>query len=117
MAKDISSTGHVALYGIYFDTDKADLKAESQPTMQEIATLLKQDTALRLYIVGHTDNVGSHEYNIGLSERRAAAVVKELTGKHAIAATRLKPAGVGMLSPIAPTTVKRGVQRTGESSW
>ena len=44
MAKDISSTGHVALYGIYFDTDKADLKPESQPTLREIATLLKQDS-------------------------------------------------------------------------
>ena len=43
MAKDISSTGHVALYGIYFDTDKADPKPESQPTLQEIAKLLKQD--------------------------------------------------------------------------
>ena len=43
MAKDISSTGHVALYGIYFDTDKADLKPESQPTLEEIAKLLKQE--------------------------------------------------------------------------
>jgi OmpA-OmpF porin, OOP family len=108
MAKDISSTGHVALYGIYFNTDKADLKSESQPTMQEIARLLKQDAALRLYMVGHTDNVGPHEYNMGLSERRAASVVKELTAKHAIAASRLKPAGVGMLSPIAPNDHEDG---------
>jgi outer membrane protein OmpA-like peptidoglycan-associated protein len=102
MANDISSAGHVALYGIYFDTDKADPKPESQPTLQEIATLLKQNSSLKLYIVGHTDNVGGFDYNIGLSERRAAAVVKELAAKHGIAATRLKPAGVGMLSPVAP---------------
>jgi OOP family OmpA-OmpF porin len=76
MAKGISSSGHVALYGIYFDTDKADLKPESQPTLQEIAKLLKQDPSLKLHIVGHTDNVGGFDYNIGLSERRAAAVVR-----------------------------------------
>ena len=108
MAKDISSAGHVALYGIYFDTDKADLKPESQPTLQEITKLLKQDASLKLYIVGHTDNVGGFDYNVGLSERRAAAVVKELTAKHGIAATRLKPAGVGMLSPVAPNDSEEG---------
>jgi OmpA-OmpF porin, OOP family len=108
MAKDISSTGHVALYGIYFDTDKADLKPESRPTLQEIARLLKQDAALKLYVVGHTDNVGGFDYNSGLSERRAVAVVKELTANHGIAATRLKAAGVGMLSPVAPNDREEG---------
>jgi OOP family OmpA-OmpF porin len=108
MAKDISITGHVALYGIHFDTDKADPKPESQPTLQEIAKLLKQDGSMTLYIVGHTDNAGGFDYNIGLSERRAAAVVKELTLKHGIAATRLKPAGVGMLSPVAPNDAEEG---------
>jgi OOP family OmpA-OmpF porin len=108
MAKDISSTGHVALYGIYFDTDKADLKPESQPTLQEIAKVLKHDASLKLYIVGHTDNVGGFDYNIGLSQRRAAAVVNELTAKHGIAATRLKPAGVGMLSPVGPNDHEEG---------
>ena len=111
MAKDISSTGHVALYGIHFDTDKADPKPESQPTLQEIATLLKRDASMKLYIVGHTDNVGAFEYNVGLSERRAAAVVRELTLKHGIAATRLKPAGVGMLSPVAPNDAEAGRAR------
>jgi OOP family OmpA-OmpF porin len=108
MAKDISTTGHVALYGIYFDTDKADLKPESQPTLKEIADLLKQESSLKLYIVGHTDNVGGFDYNVGLSERRAATVVKELTDKYRVAALRLKPAGVGMLSPVAPNDSEQG---------
>lgn len=108
MAKDISSSGHVALYGIYFDTDKADLKPESQPTLQEITSLLKKDPSLKLYIVGHTDNVGGFDYNVGLSERRAAAVVKQLAATHGIAAARLKPAGVGMLSPVAPNDREEG---------
>jgi outer membrane protein OmpA-like peptidoglycan-associated protein len=108
MAKDISSTGHVALYGIYFDTDKAEIKPESQPALQEISKLLKQDPSLKLYIVGHTDNVGGFDYNLGLSERRAAAVVTALTAKHGIAAARLRPAGVGMLSPVAPNDSEQG---------
>ena len=108
MAKDISSTGHVALYGIHFDTDKADIKPESQPTLAEVAKLLKQDPSLKLHIVGHTDNVGEIDYNVGLSERRAAAVVKELTAKHGIAAARLRPAGVGMLAPVAPNDSEQG---------
>ena len=108
MAKDISSTGHVALYGIYFDTDKADLKPESRPTLDEIVKLLKQEPSLKLHIVGHTDNVGEFAYNVGLSERRAGAVVKELTAKHGIAAARLKPAGVGMLSPVASNDTDEG---------
>lgn len=108
MAKDISSTGHVALYGLHFATDKTDLEPESQPMLQEIAALLKQDAALKLYVVGHTDNVGTFAYNVGLSERRAGAVVKELTVKHGIAAARLTPAGVGMLSPVAPNDGEAG---------
>jgi OmpA-OmpF porin, OOP family len=108
MARDIATTGHVALYGIYFDTDKADLKPESQAALEEIAKLLEQDTSLRLHIVGHTDNVGAFDYNIGLSQRRAAAVVKALTAAHGIAAARLRPAGVGMLAPVAPNDNEDG---------
>jgi OmpA-OmpF porin, OOP family len=98
----------VSLYGIYFDTDKTDVKPESQPTLQEIAKLLKQDASLRLYVVGHTDNVGTYDHNLDLSQRRAAAVVGELTTKHGVAAVRLRPAGVGMLSPVAPNDNEQG---------
>ncbi len=63
---------------------------------------------MKLHIVGHTDNVGAFDYNLGLSERRAAAVVQELTAKHGIAAARLQPAGVGMLAPVAPNDSEEG---------
>jgi OOP family OmpA-OmpF porin len=108
MAKDVASTGHVALYGIYFDHDKADLKAESAPTLQEIAKFLSQEPRLSLYVVGHTDNVGGYDYNLGLSQRRAAAVVKELTAKHGVQPARLKPAGTGPLAPVAPNDTEEG---------
>ncbi|MGH9159684.1 MAG: OmpA family protein, partial [Vicinamibacteraceae bacterium] len=101
MAKDIAASGHVALYGIYFDTDKTDIKPESAETLQEIAALLKQDAKLNLYVVGHTDNQGGYEYNMDLSQRRAAAVVTSLTSAHGVDTQRLKPAGVGLLVPMA----------------
>ncbi|HET8624495.1 MAG TPA: DUF4892 domain-containing protein [Gemmatimonadales bacterium] len=108
MAKDVAATGHVALYGIYFDHDKSDLKPESAPTIEEIAKFLKQEPKLTLYVVGHTDNVGGYEYNMGLSSRRAAAVVKELTSRHGVAVARLKPAGTGPLAPVAPNDTEEG---------
>lgn len=108
MAKDVAATGHVALYGIYFDHDKADLKPESAPTLEEITKFLKHQPKLTLYVVGHTDNVGGYEYNMGLSQRRAAAVVKELTARHGVAALRLKAAGTGPLAPVAPNDTEEG---------
>ena len=67
MAKKIATTGSVALYGIYFDFNKADLKPESNATLDQIAQLLKNDAALKLLVVGHTDNVGTFDFNTGLS--------------------------------------------------
>lgn len=108
MAKGIASDGHVALYGILFDTDKTDIKPESAAAIGEIAKFLKQDANVKLYVVGHTDNVGVYDYNLALSQRRAAAVVAELTTKHGIPAARLKPAGSGPLSPVAPNDTEDG---------
>jgi OmpA-OmpF porin, OOP family len=108
MAKGIASDGHVALYGILFDTDKTEIKPESAATIAEIAKFLKQDASVKLYVVGHTDNVGIYDYNIGLSQRRAAAVVAELTTKHGIPTARLKPAGSGPLSPVAANETEDG---------
>jgi OmpA-OmpF porin, OOP family len=108
MAKDIAADGHVALYGILFDTDKADIKPESASTLAEIAKYLTQNPTVKLHVVGHTDNVGVHDYNMALSARRAAAVVAELTARHAIAAARLRPAGVGPLAPVAPNDGENG---------
>lgn len=111
MAKDIAATGHVALYGIHFDTDKTDIKPQSEPTLQEIAGLLQQDPALKLYVVGHTDNIGGFDYNTDLSRRRAASVVDYLNSRHGIQAGRLTAAGVGMLAPVAPNDSEEGRAR------
>ena len=57
LAGDITKTGHSAVYGIYFDTAKAEVKPESDAALQEIAKLLQQNAQLKLLVVGHTDTV------------------------------------------------------------
>ena len=108
MGSDITSSGHVSVYGIYFDTGKSDIKPESDAAISEIAKLLKNNSSLKVYIVGHTDNVGSFDSNMKLSKDRAEAVVKALTGKHGIAATRLKPYGLASLAPVTSNDTEDG---------
>jgi OOP family OmpA-OmpF porin len=108
MAGEISKQGKIALYGIYFDTDKAEVKPESKPTLDEIAKLLKADPDLKILVVGHTDNQGDLAYNMDLSKRRAQAVVRALTGQYGIEAARLTPAGVGFLAPAATNRTEDG---------
>lgn len=101
MAKDIAATGKVAVYGLFFDTDKADLKPESEPSLSEIGKLLKDQPSLKVFIVGHTDNVGGFDYNMTLSQRRAKSVVDRLVRDYGIAPARLRPVGAGLIAPIA----------------
>lgn len=108
LAKDIERTGHAPIYGIYFDTGKADIKPQSEEALAEMAKLLGQDAALNLYVVGHTDNVGTLSSNMELSQRRAEAVVKTLVSKYGIGANRLHAAGVGPLSPVMANNTEEG---------
>lgn len=108
LGNDITRTGHSAVYGVYFDTGKADVKPESDPTLKEIAKLLQQNPALKLHVVGHTDNVGQLPANLDLSHHRADAVVKILSTKYSIAAARLDAQGVGPLAPVASNDSEAG---------
>lgn len=101
MADSLSTTGSISLYGIYFDTDKASLKPESDPTLKEIATLLANEPKMAVIVVGHTDNQGAFDYNLDLSSRRAQAVKAALASKYGIADGRLTAAGAGMMAPVA----------------
>ncbi|MEO0287903.1 MAG: OmpA family protein, partial [candidate division WOR-3 bacterium] len=111
-AKDIyeklKTEGHIAIYGIYFDFDKADIKPESEPTLKEIARFLRENPEIKVYIVGHTDNVGKLDYNMELSRKRAENVVKELVNKYGISKERLKAFGVGPLAPISSNDTEEG---------
>lgn len=107
MKKQMRETGKIALYGIYFDTDKDVLKAESQPTIAEIAKLLKSDLSLRIHVVGHTDNQGKPDYNLDLSRRRAASVVGAIT-LQGVDASRMDSFGCGVYAPVASNETEGG---------
>jgi OOP family OmpA-OmpF porin len=108
MARSIMETGKVAVYGIYFDTGESTLKPESQPTLQEIAKLLKADPALKLYVVGHTDNTGLFDANIKLSMDRAASVINALVSQHSVNVASLKACGDGPTAPVASNDTEEG---------
>ncbi len=101
LANDLKATGKVAVYGIYFDTGKSELKPESDAAVSEIAKMLKATPALKVFIVGHTDMVGDAASNVKLSQARAQSVVSELVTKHAIPAARLVAFGAGPYAPVA----------------
>lgn len=101
LAREIAIRGSVALYGVYFDFDQAVVKPESDPELAVVSEYLKNNPDVKLYVVGHTDDAGSLEYNIELSRRRATAVVAKLTTDYGIDEDRLIAQGVG---PLAPKT-------------
>lgn len=108
LAGSINETGKAAVYGIYFDTGKSEIKPASEPAVNEIARLLKGDPKLKLYVVGHTDNAGGFESNVKLSQARAASVVGTLVKKHGVASARLVPFGAGPVAPAASNRTEEG---------
>jgi len=108
MAKSIKETGKVAVYGIYFDSGKSTLRPESLPTLQEIAKLMKAAPALKLYVVGHTDNTGTFDANLKLSMDRATEVVNALVSQHGVNAASLKAYGDGPTAPVATNETEEG---------
>jgi OOP family OmpA-OmpF porin len=107
----LKASGHVEVPGIYFDTGKSVLKPESDAAVAQIGELLKADPALKVYVVGHTDNVASLDLNTKLSQARAEAVVQVLVAKYGIAADRLIGRGVGPLAPVASNDSEEGRAR------
>jgi outer membrane protein OmpA-like peptidoglycan-associated protein len=108
MAKALSATGKIDIYGILFDVDRTELKAESRATLEEVAKLLKSDPSLRIEVAGHTDSTGGADHNLRLSVGRAAAVVNALVGTYGIDKSRLQPRGYGDTKPVAPNDSDQG---------
>lgn len=101
MLNSIKAKGKVALYGLFFDFDKASLQETSKETLGQMAVLLKNNPQLNVYVVGHTDMKGTLDYNLNLSKQRAETVVKTLVNEYGIASSRLIPEGVGPLVPVS----------------
>ncbi|HSI61613.1 MAG TPA: OmpA family protein [Candidatus Saccharimonadia bacterium] len=110
MNQSIESSGRVVLYGLLFETDKDVMQASSQPTLDEIVKLMKANPNLSVHVVGHTDNEGKPEYNLGLSQRRSASIVRALT-QAGIAPARLTSFGCGAYSPVDTNDSAEGRQK------
>jgi outer membrane protein OmpA-like peptidoglycan-associated protein len=111
LGKGLAAEGKIALYGVYFDTGKAELKPESKTQLDEMGKLLNQNKLLKVVIVGHTDNQGSMDANAALSQKRAEAVVAALSGGYKIDAKRLLARGVASLAPVASNGSEAGRAR------
>jgi outer membrane protein OmpA-like peptidoglycan-associated protein len=107
LAKALDDAGHIALYGIYFDSDKAILRPDSEATLVQIQKLLAGHPAMKLEIQGHTDNTGTRPHNDTLSDSRAAAVKGWLVA-HGIAGGRLTSKGYADTKPVAQNSTPQG---------
>jgi outer membrane protein OmpA-like peptidoglycan-associated protein len=108
LSSGLAATGHTVVKGILFDTGKADVKPESAPALGEVAKMLRENAAFKVYVVGHTDNVGGLAANLDLSRRRAAAVVQVLTAQYGVPADRFSAFGAGPYSPLASNDSEDG---------
>ena len=106
MLDELNRSGRVTLY-IRFDTGKSTIRPESRPVTDEIIHLMQETGSLKLSVEGHTDDVGTEESNLILSENRAAAVVEAIVAG-GIDKSRLSKAGYGESKPIADNSTEEG---------
>jgi len=108
MKTSLDNSGKVVLYGINFEFNSAAILPESTVVLNQVAELLKNNPTLKIRIEGHTDNIGTEQYNSKLSLSRAISVKEYFTRKHNIMENRLLAEGKGELSPIASNLTEIG---------
>jgi len=105
--KPVAAGATTTLNNIFFETNSWQLKSESQSQLDEMAQFMQQNTELVMEVVGHTDAVGTAQYNDELSQKRAQAVVAELL-KRKIEPDRIKGKGVGFTVPVGDNNTEEG---------
>ncbi len=111
MADQLRKSCHVELSGIYFNTGSARLLEESQPALKAITQLIMQSKEPVLTVEGHTDNIGTAEFNQALSEKRAAAVRAALVSQFGVPPARLVTKGFGLTRPLENNDTVEGRAR------
>jgi outer membrane protein OmpA-like peptidoglycan-associated protein len=102
MRNKLLTEGKLVTYGILFDTGSDKVKPESYGTIKSIADVLKENSDVKVKIIGHTDADGDAAKNLDLSKRRATSVKNELVNTFGIDASRLETDGKGKNEPLAP---------------
>jgi OOP family OmpA-OmpF porin len=108
LKQQLDENGKIVTHGILFDSGSDKIKGESYKTLADIGTLLTENPDLRLSIEGHTDSDGADDYNMTLSQKRAASVRDYLVANYKIAADRLESKGWGESKPIDTNDTPEG---------
>lgn len=104
----IDRDGKAAIYGILFDTGKSDIKPESSEALKQITDYLTKKPAIKIIVVGHSDNTGTYAGNITLSKARADSIKNYLITTGKIDATRLMSEGAGQYCPVTTNDTEEG---------
>lgn len=107
MKRELDKSGRVAIYGIFFDLDRSNLKVGSEKILIEMVKLMKNHADLNIEIQGHTDATGTRDHNVTLSERRAQAV-KSFLALYGIEPSRMTTKGYGSDQPVASNETEEG---------
>jgi OOP family OmpA-OmpF porin len=97
----------IILRGVNFDFDKATIRADAVAILDEAVEILREQPGIDVSVDGHTDALGTDQYNQRLSERRARAVADYLA-RHGIDRGRLQPRGFGESHPVAGNDTEEG---------
>ena len=111
LAEALAKNCRVEVPGIYFDFNEATLKAQSKRALQDIAAVLSQQPKRHVSIEGHTDNIGSAQYNDDLSARRAATVKAALVEDFKIDPATIATKGFGLRRPVETNETLAGRAR------
>ncbi len=108
-AEDVNVGEKIILNNIFYDFDKSDLRPESKEELDRLIKLMNDILTLVIEISSHTDIIGSHEYNMKLSQERTQSVVDYLI-KNGISKDRLVAKGYGATIPVASNETNEGRQ-------
>lgn len=108
MRSKLMKEGRFTTTGILFDVNTARIKPESYGILQEIATVIKSNSALKILIVGHTDADGNEADNLKLSKERSEAVKQMLVQEFSVPADLLSSVGKGETEPVSDNKTKEG---------
>jgi outer membrane protein OmpA-like peptidoglycan-associated protein len=111
MADALNKKCRVEVPGIYFDFDKATIKPQSEPALEQLAAVIRKLGSQHVSVEGHTDNIGGDPYNDQLAARRSAAVKSALTQGYAIQGASLSTRGFGSHRPIESNDTLAGRAR------
>jgi outer membrane protein OmpA-like peptidoglycan-associated protein len=111
LEQSLLENGRVDVYHLYFAFNSDRIREQSEPTLKEIAQVLRRHPDWKLAIEGHTDSIGGASYNLALSQRRAASVKGALTGRYGIAGERLTTGGAGASQPKESNATLEGRAR------